>query len=295
MTYNQSVINGRGLGGSVATQEFFTPETFDILWEALRLGDVTYPLQVRSHGETENERVSLRNRVHTELLARELVDSYGRFEPRVETWLGLLAQPRVSVDALHIPGYQEDPIAILAAADDTNAVVAVQDANGIWLRPTYPDGLVSSVVEMLPANSRGTESSVTLPLEDALHIQPDRMGSAASKRTEDSDGEAAQGRRGQRRQQRALADRGSDPRRAYARLAGQPRLSGGQLAANSRSVVGAKQRSPVLAWFDTSSGRYLSLSRSGSDGREWVTISPADTKTLRTRLNEMLGAVTAGG
>jgi hypothetical protein len=67
------------------------------------------------------------------------------------------------------------------------------------------------------------------------------------------------------------------------------------LAANSRNNLGGKQRSRVLAWFDTATGRYLSLSRAGTDGREWVTISPADPKTLRTRLGEMVSSVADSG
>ena len=65
-------------------------------------------------------------------------------------------------------------------------------------------------------------------------------------------------------------------------------------SANSRSQVGAKQRSRVLAWFDTATGRYLSLSRAGTDGREWVTVAPADPATLRTRLGEMVSSVSDG-
>lgn len=287
----RSVLNGEELGSDVSTQEFFTPLAFDVLWDTMRLGDVPYPLTVSSHGATENERVSLRNRVHTELAARELCDTHGRFSPRIESWMGLLSRPTLSVDALHIPAYEAGPVAVVAAADGHDAVVAIQDGDGIWVRPTYPDGLVSSVVELLPPARRGTESSISLPLDEALHVQPDRM--PAGGRDSGHSGEAqTPGRRGKSRQQRSLADRERDPRQAYARLAGQPRLCGGQLAANSRSFVGNKRRSPALAWFDTATGRYMSLSAVGSDGREWVTVSPADAKTLRSRLDEMVASLT---
>jgi hypothetical protein len=94
------------------------------------------------------------------------------------------------------------------------------------------------------------------------------------------------------RRKAPLSDQVADPRQGYARLAGQPRLRGGQLAANSRNEVSGWRRSPVLAWFDTATGRYLSLSRAGTDGREWVTVAPADTKTLRSRLVEMVAGLT---
>jgi hypothetical protein len=107
------------------------------------------------------------------------------------------------------------------------------------------------------------------------------------------DAKPDKGKRGQPKPVRTpLSEKaGTDPRDAYARLAGQPRLRGGQLAANSRSSLGGRQRSPVIAWFDTATGRYLSLTRAGTDGREWVTISPADARTLRTRLGELVAQV----
>lgn len=265
----ESVVATAASGDIVSAQEFFTFATFDILWEQAEVGELPYPFTVPSHGDDEVERAALRRRVETELAARDLANS------PVYQWLGLLAMPSVSIDALHIPEFRKTPVAALAASDGTQAVLAVQDADGVWLRPLYPDGLVSAIVNLLPSGQRGTESSITLPLDDAMRIQPSRTAAAS-----------ASGRRG------GLADRSHDPAETYAQLIAQPRLRGGQLAANSRDDVGARRRSSVLAWFDTASGRYLSLSRTGPDGREWVTVAPADAKTLRSRLGEMVTDVT---
>jgi hypothetical protein len=279
---------------TVTTQEFFTPLAFDFLWESAGVGELPYPLQVRSHGANEDERIALRNRVHTELKARRIRDEFGRLQPHVTEWLTVLARPTVSVDALHIPDFQAAPVGVLAASDGKTGVVAIQDADGIWLRPAVAEGLVSTVVDLLPAGRRGTEASITLPLQEALGTPPSRQSvGAAVGGQENEGGKSGKGRRGQPRSARTpLSEKAStDPRQAYAQLAGQPRLRGGQLAANSRSSLGGRQRSPVLAWFDTATGRYLSLTRAGTDGREWVTISPADAKTLRTRLGELVAQV----
>jgi len=254
----------------VSAQEFFTPVAFDFLWEEVGAGELPYPFTVPSHGNDEAERAALRKRVETELAARDIANS------PVEEWLRLLAMPSVSIDALHIPEFRKRPIAALAASDGTKAVLAVQDDDGVWLRPIYPDGLASAIVDLLPPGSRGTEASITLPLESAVRIQPSRTAATSG----------APGRRG------GLAERSYDPVETYAQLIAQPRLRGGQLAANSRDELGSKRRSSVLAWFDTASGRYLSLSRTGPDGREWVTVAPADAKTLRSRLGEMVAEVT---
>ncbi|OQO93231.1 ESX secretion-associated protein EspG [Saccharomonospora piscinae] len=253
----------------MSAQEFFTPVAFDLLWEEAGVGELPYPLSVPSHGASEDERAALRRRVHTELAARNIDAS------PVGDWLRVLARPSVSIDALHIPEFRQQPVSALAAADGAQAVLAVQNADGIWLRSAYADGLASAIVDLLPSAARGTEASITLPLDSALRIAPARSGAAESPR-----------KRG------GLADRAHDPAEAYAQLIAQPRLRGGQLAANSRDELGSKRRSAVLAWFDTASGRYLSLSRTGPDGREWVTVAPADAKTLRNRLGELLSEVT---
>jgi hypothetical protein len=263
-------------------QEFFSPLAFDFLWESARVGELPYPLQVRSHGATEDERVSLRHRTDVELKARGIREPRGRLAPPIE-------------DALHIPQFQAPTVGVLAAADDTKGVLAVQDADGIWLRDLPPDALVSAVIGVLPAGPRGTESSVTLPLDDALHTAPIRVPvSLPSAPGEEEDSGKRRGKVAPPRRTPLSERVTADPREAYGRLAGQPRMRGGQLAANSRSQVGAKQRSRVLAWFDTATGRYLSLSRAGTDGREWVTVAPADPATLRTRLGEMVSGVSDG-
>jgi len=274
-------------------QEFFSPLAFDFLWESARVGELPYPLQVRSHGATEDERVSLRHRTDVELKARGIREPRGRPAPPIEDALELLAFAPLTIDALHIPQFEAPTVGVLAAADDTKGVLAIQDADGIWLRDVPPDGLVSAVVGVLPAGPRGTEASVTLPLDDALHTAPIRVPvslPSAPAEQEDTGKNKRQAARRTPLSERATAD----PREGYARLAGQPRMRGGQLAANSRSHVGAKQRSRVLAWFDTATGRYLSLSRAGTDGREWVTVAPADPATLRTRLGEMVSSVSDG-
>ncbi|MEW2507674.1 ESX secretion-associated protein EspG [Amycolatopsis sp. CA-161197] len=269
-------------------QEFFSPLAFDFLWESAGLGELPYPLRVRSHGATEDERVSLRHRVDVELKARGVRDARGRLEPPVDEWLNLLARAPISLDALHIPEFQAHPVALLAAGDGRAAgVVAIQDADGIWLRETPADGLVSTIVDLLPGGRRGSEASVTLPLDEALHTRPIRVPVAAG-------GLGGAEEKGRRAKRQSLSERATvDPRETYALISGQPRLRGGQLAANSRTQLGARQRSRVLGWFDTATGRYLSLSRAGSDGREWVTVAPADPMTLRTRLGEMVASVAA--
>lgn len=212
-------------------QEFFSPLAFDFLWESMELGELPYPLRVRSHGATEDERVSLRHRVDTELKARGIRDARGRVEPDVEDWLTLLARAPHSIDALHIPQFEAHPVALLAAGDERTGVVAIQDADGIWLRAIPADGLVSTIVELLPGGPRGSEASVTLPLDEALHTQPIRVPVAA--------GGGQPEEKGGRMGEAAVAQR-----TRHGRSARDLRAHRGPAAAARRS---ARSEQPVLA------------------------------------------------
>ena len=72
-------------------------------------------------------------------------------------------------------------------------------------------------------------------------------------------------------------------------------LRGGQIAANARDRLGGRRRSPVLAWFDDETGRYLGQIGTAPDGHGWTTVAPADAATLRHRISEMMTGVTREG
>lgn len=113
--------------GSSARQ-FFSPMTFDFLWEGMGIGEHPYPLRVPSHGATVDERRALRLRVDAELRAQGIKDARGNVNPMVESWLSTLAQGTLTIDAIHIPDFKRPMISALAASDGTNAVLAVQDS-----------------------------------------------------------------------------------------------------------------------------------------------------------------------
>jgi hypothetical protein len=276
---------------TVDRQESFTPLAFDFLWEAFGIGELPYPLIVRSHGETEDQRMFARRTAQAEF-ERRFRDPSGQFDPFVRSSIALLGNSVLSIDALHIPEFRRPPVGILAASNGGEAVIAIQNKDGIALRGVQPESLVSTVVDLLPHERRGEEASITLPLEEAARTAPDQ-GVEVPEESGKSGllGRTKVAKPVKSKSRISLSDRVADPRHSYARLVGQPRLRGGQLAVNSRSALGGRRRSSVLAWFDTVTGRYLSLSRTGTDGRVWMTVSPADSMTLRTRLGEMVQIV----
>lgn len=245
-----------------------TPVELDFLWEAKHAGDLPYPLEIRSHGATMDDRERLRRRVHEGLRDRGMLDLTGRLEPRLDDWLGVLAMPRRSVDSVFLPDFTAEPVRALAAAGTGTAILAIQDASGLTIRPIEANALISTIVDLLPPAARGSELSISLPAEEFAAV-----GAGA----------------------RVMAGgRASDveTRQALARLTGLRSTRGGQIAANSRSELSGRRRSTVLAWFDNESGRYLGQARAARDGREWTTVAPADAATLRKRISEMMVDVT---
>lgn len=253
------------------TAELLTPLELDFLWEAAGVGELPYPLRVASHGATVDERAFLRRQTLEALVRRGLADGRGRPEPHLEDYFGVLASPDVSLDAVQLIDPAAEPLLAVAGLLGGQGLLAVQDTRGLHLQPCPADGLASAVVSLLPPAPRGTEKSITVPLEQLVGNHGvdfmQRRGNG------DADG-------------RASAD---EDRKALAKLHAQPRLRGGQIGANARNRLGGgRTRPPVLSWFDTETGRYFTQASRGRDGRDWITIAPADAATLRHRLGEML-------
>ena len=84
--------------------ELLTPLELDFLWESAGAGELPYPLQLRSHGATLDERAHLRGQVLAGLGQRGLADGRGRPEPHVENFLTCLRtrqQPNAPVEVGH--------------------------------------------------------------------------------------------------------------------------------------------------------------------------------------------------
>lgn len=251
--------------------ERLTSLDLDFLWESFGGGEPPYPIEMRSHGETMDERDTLRQQALADLADRGLADDRGRPQPHVADVLDILSSSDVSLDSVQIDSpTAESRLAVAAARCGQSGVLAIQESHGVLLQRIPVDGLANAIVGQLPVFSGGQENSIVVPLEQLLagpgvdFLQrrsgsPDGVGLTAS----------------------------SD-RKALARLHAQERRRGGQIGANARRDSGTPARAPVLSWFDTYTGRYFTQASRGDDGRDWITIAPADAETLRDRLSEML-------
>ncbi|OLT48380.1 hypothetical protein BJF85_12700 [Saccharomonospora sp. CUA-673] len=252
--------------------ERLSPLEFDFLWESFGAGELPYPLEVRSHGQTLDERAALRAQTLPKLAERGVIDVDGRPAPLIEDWLDCLSTAEVSLDSVQVGEPEGESRLAVSAALGAQGVLVISDVDGFSFDRVPADGLASAIVDLLPAERRGAEKSITVPLEHLL------SGSGVDFL-----------------QRRGSAGSGpDDDRKALARLNAQPRLRGGQIGANARNAAGSRTRMPVLSWFDTESGRYFTQASRGRDGRDWITIAPADAPTLRHRLSEMLAGAASG-
>jgi len=170
--------------------------------------------------------------------------------------LALLARADRSIDSVYSDEAGAEQAAVAVGAG-SRALLATQTPEGLWLRPIDAGALASSLVDRLPQAPRGSEPSITVAAEDLPHG-------------------------------RSHADR-----QVLARFAAQRNHRAGQFGVTARKPMGGRSRPPVLSWFDTDSGRYLTYAKRGADGHEWITIAPADPPTLRHRLGELLVSASA--
>lgn len=223
-----------------------SPAVLDFLWESMDAGEMPYPLTLRSHGTTLDERSRLRAQVLSE------VD-----EDDLREWLAVLVSPTESIDSVF------EGTATLTATNGHDAVLAVQTDEALTLTRIDRSSIVSAAVAQLPPHPRGKEHSITVRESDLAALSTGRP-----------------------------AGHSATDRQILQSLSAQPKLRAGQLAANTRTTMGTRRRSPVVSWFDTPSGRYLTYSNKGQDNTTWITIAPADAPTLRHHLGEHLRTMT---
>ncbi|MFD7658301.1 ESX secretion-associated protein EspG [Actinosynnema sp. NPDC059797] len=234
---------------------------FDLLWEDLGTGDLPYPLEVPSHGETEDERDALGGEVLRTLTEAGLADGED-VAPELEDLFGRLAHGSQSVDALI---FRPTPWRVLATTRGPRGVLAVMNDREVALEPITD--LTTAITRVIGDAPAGPGDQVSLP----------RPAFTAAMEAYAKSGHPAL--------ERALAQANVTGRatRAITTLVDSPRQASGQLAA-----TGQAGRSTVLSWTDTAAGRYAM----STDDTNWVRITPADTPWMARHLSTLLTQTT---
>ena len=255
-----------------------TLEQYDICWADLGLDEQVYPLRIRSHGRTYEERAHLRRRVYQQLGACGLARGE-RLEPELADTLTLLARAPVWVDMQWLSApHQTEPDRAVAARYTEWGLIARLDGTSLRLMPRGGASLLPALIGQLPAADAAPGQSISLPQEILVPSAPSVTTSVYDTLPATS-GPVTSGHVGQ--QYRAL----------QAVLA-KPRLRGGQIVANGRDRTGKRHRSRPLEWFDTEAGRWTARVLPAADGGTHLTLSPADSARLATQVHELLDHMT---
>ncbi|TVT03424.1 ESX secretion-associated protein EspG [Amycolatopsis bartoniae] len=243
---------------------------FDVLWEAERLPPPHPALRVPSPGRTHTERRALVAKAWESLGARGLARG-DRASAELVDRLNLLAQPKVSID---VWVWTAREIKGLAVSTGRQALLAVVERDEVWLIPARDTSLPESAVSVAGELPAGVGRSVSVPHHVLRAADADAKGEPKALVT-------------------ALADRGVELSEAQ-ELAGMMvgLTARGQFGVERLGRDGAMHRAGrVIGFSDTDAGRYLVQLGAGGDGRDWVTVTPADNQLLATRLWELLDEV----
>jgi ESX secretion-associated protein EspG len=246
-----------------------TLEQYDICWADLGLDEQVYPLRIRSHGRTYEERAHLRQRVYQQLGACGLARGE-RLEPQLADALTLLARAPVWVDMQWLSApHQAEPDRAVAARSTEWGLIARLDGTSLRLMPCGGASLLPVLIGQLPAADAAPGQSISLPREILVPSAPSVTTSVYDTSPATS---------GHLRQQY----------RALQAVLAKPRLRGGQIVANGRDRTGKRHRSRPVEWFDTEAGRWTARVLPAADGGTHLTVSPADSARLATQLHELL-------
>lgn len=240
---------------------------FDVLWERERLPRRHAAVDVASPGATRSERTQLVEQAWHSLAGRGLAVGRGASDDLLGR-LNLLAHANVSID---VWVWAEQEISALAVHQGGQALLAVLDDEQVWLIPAREGALAEAAVSVIGDVPPGPGRSVTMPYEQLRQADADAGGDPRMLIT-------------------ALQDRGlalPDAQELAGMFAGQQARGqfGAQRVDSDRRV---RRAGRVVAFYETDAGRYLLQLGTGSDGRVWATIAPANNDLLVERLRELV-------
>ncbi len=244
---------------------------FDVAWEAARLARRNVALDVPSPGITHTERAEFVRDAWASLEGRGLARG-GRVTAEIADTLALLGNPQVSIDIWIWAGGRK--IKGLAASAGEDAVLAVVDGDEVWLIEARASALAEAAVSVAGDMPAGFGRSISLP-NDVLSKASDEAGRNPEKLV-------------------IALERQGLPLHEAQELA---RMADGMGTRGQFGVERAQQGGPpvragrVVAFHDTTSGRFLHLVRPSTDGRSWSTITPVDNARLAGCVWELLQEV----
>lgn len=276
-------------GVGVSERWLLPPLWFDLCWELGGFDEYPFPIAVRSHGATLEERAVLRQRAMPEMQAAGLLNGNG-LAPRFAQVLAQLAKPGLWVEGIWLPdATTESPVRLMSVATEEGALLLVQDSGesqsyGGDLRiSVHPrTSVVAAALQGMPPAPPGKRPRLAVPCADLAEEQK----SAPDENFEEMD----------MMQSATPARAGKSPADTLRAALDEQHVRDGQLVVNMRDQYGRTRRSQVLKWFDASEpdGRYgLTQQQRPGVGPELVLapLTPQDLgRALENRVAEVRSA-----
>jgi hypothetical protein len=243
---------------------------FDVLWEREHLPRKHEALSVPSPGKTHTERARLVADALAGLAQRGLSDGQ-RADPELADLLTLLANPQVSVDTWV---WTDHRISSLAVVSGSSALLAAVDGDEVWLIPARDTGLAEAAVSIAGDTPAGPGYSVSVPTDVLTAADKESYGDL--------------------REFAAALKRGGVPgpdAKTLSDMVGGMGVRGQFGATRQQRDQRMLRADRVVAFHDTSHGRYVYLAKPTADGRLWSTITPADSRRLALCVRELLDEV----
>ena len=229
-----------------------SPTELDVVWRALRLGDLPLVIDVPSPGATRAERAALERRVWTDLVTRELADDHGQPHWRLADRLRTIAWRTSSLE-LRVFG-ADATRAVLATRGRRNVLGVLRDRFTIGSAPAT--ARAATLIALLPEVPPGQGHSVSVDTGlFAMAVRDPRPHDRLRRHGVSTD----------------------DARTLLAMATGSVRVA--QLVAETRDGNGRVVRSRAMSVYDTPSGRYRAI-RTVTAGTDHLTVTPATPSAL---------------
>lgn len=265
------------------------PLWFDMCWEIGAFDEMPFPIAVRSHGATLEERAVLKQRAVPEMRTAGLLAGE-HLAPRFHDVLAELAKPSLWIEGLWMPDETtESPARLLCVAGEDGAILLVQQPGeteqrggdlNITLHPRT--GLAAAAVQGMPPATRGKQPRVAVPLD---HVAPDPQ---ARQDQNYADVELM-------RPAVTFQNRASKPARQLRNMLDQQHFRDGQFTASLRDQLGRTHRSSVLKWFDAfePDGRYGMHQQHRAGNEQEIVLAPVGPAEIGRALESRVAEVRA--
>lgn len=243
---------------------------FDVLWESEKLPPPHEALTVPSPGRTHTERRKLVAKAFADLEERGLAER-GRAVPDLVDQLNLLAHPQLAIDSWVWTDHRISSLAVVAGS---SALLAAVDGPDVWLIPARETSIAEAAVSIAGDVLAGPGFSVSLPTDVLAAADAEARGDVrlfASELT----GKGVSGA-----DAKTLSDMVRDMN-----VRGQFGVT--RMQRDQRMLRADR----VVAFHDTSRGRYVHLVKPNNDGRMWSTVTPADSRRLASCVQELMAEV----